>query len=163
MSQDTTALRSATRRAFLKSGALLAAPVAAVPIPAVALADDAREQRLRRLEDAAALRELQASWLRRVNAGEPDPRLGAGVHRMLADEGGAPERIEFAADGASAVGCFDYAVEMAAPLAADCTLAQMAHAQGHGSVRRAERRRLRVDYTRASGRWAIDQVAWVAP
>ena len=148
-----------TRRRFLKGGALLAAPVAIASVSAVALADDGLKDRVRRLEDEAAIRELHQSWLRQVNTGDREALLDSAVRRITADHAGAPEKIEIAADGRSAVGYFDYAVDVETPLAKDCTLAQMAHAQGYGALRRTERRMLTIDYTKSSGWWKIGKVA----
>lgn len=155
MTRDNTS----TRRSFLRSGALLAAPIAAASIPAAALAEGGLKSRVGRLEDEAAIRELHQSWLRQVNAGEGDALLGSAVRRITADHAGAPDRIEIHADGRSAAGYFDCAVEVETPLALDSTLAQMAHAQGHGAVRRTERRMLTVDYTKAGGAWTIAKAA----
>ncbi len=155
MTRDNTS----TRRSFLRGGALLAAPIAAVSASAVALAGDGSKARVKRLEDEAAIRDLHQSWLRRVNAGERDALLDSSVHRVIADHAGAPDKIEIAADGQSATGHFDYAVEVEAPLARDCTLAQMAHAQGHGIFYRTERRTLTVAYTKVGGAWKIAKVA----
>ena len=148
-----------TRRRFLKGGALLAAPVAIASVSAVALADDGLKDRVRRLEDEAAIRELHQSWLRQVNTGDREALLDSAVRRITADHAGAPEKIEIAADGRSAVGYFDYAVDVETPLAKDCTLAQMAHAQGYGTMRRTERRMLTIDYTKSGGWWKIGKVA----
>jgi len=135
----------ATRRTFLKGGALLAAPLAAASVTVVALADDGLKQRLTRLEDEAAIRTLHQSWLRQINA--------------FAHHAGAPDKIEIAADGHSAVGHYDLAVQLETPLARDSTLAQMAYVQGDGTVRRTEHRTLTVDYTRVNhGVWAIRKV-----
>ncbi|HEX4024415.1 MAG TPA: hypothetical protein VHX52_06890 [Steroidobacteraceae bacterium] len=153
MSKDSA--NTSTRRSFLKSGALLAVPVAAASVPGVVLADDGLKARVKRLQDEAAIRELHQSWLRQVNAGERAARLDGAVRRITDDHAGAPDKIEIAADGRSAVGLFDCAVEVETPLARDCTLAQMAHAQGNGTFRRAERRTLTVDYTKANGTWKI--------
>lgn len=150
---------TSTRRSFLRGGALLAAPVAAASIPAVALADGGLRTRVKHLEDEAAIREVHRSWVRQVNAGEGGVRLDDTVRRITVDHAGAPDRIEVAADGRSAVGYFECAVETETPLAADCTLAQMAHAQGHGATRRTERRVLTVHYTKATGAWEIVRVA----
>lgn len=155
MTNDNTS----TRRSFLKGGALLAAPIAAVAVPAVVLADDGLKARVIRLEDEAAIRELHQSWLRQVNAGERDALLDDAVRRIAADHASAPDKIEIAADGRRAVGHFDCVVEAEAPLPKDCTLAQMAHAQGNGTIRRIERRTLTVDYTKTSGTWKIGKVA----
>ncbi|MGH8148968.1 MAG: hypothetical protein ACRETB_03180 [Steroidobacteraceae bacterium] len=166
MSPDKASTRKdgiATRRSFLSGGALLAAPIAAAVVPAVVLADGGLKARVKRLEDEAAIRELQQSWLRHVNLGEVDARVHESVRRITADHAGSPDRIEVAADGRSAVGQFDCAVEMETPLTEDCTLAQMAHAQGSGTLRRTERRRLTVDYSKTRGAWTITGVALRAP
>jgi hypothetical protein len=156
---DVTKNPTRTRRTFLKGGALLAAPIAAASVSAVALADDGSKARLGRLEEEAAIRKLHQSWLRRINAGERDALLDPAVRRITADHVGAPDRIELASDARSAVGYFDYVVEAETPLALDCTLAQMAHAQGHGTTRRSERRMLTVEYTKTLGTWKIGNVA----
>ena len=154
-----TKSKTSTRRSFLRGGALLAAPIAAVSVPAAALADDELKTRIRALEDEAAIRELHQSWLRQVNTGERIPLLEEAVRRITVDHAGASDKIDVGADGRSAIGYFDCAVELEIPLAAECTLAQMAHAQGHGTVRRTERRMLRVDYANISGNWKIATVA----
>jgi hypothetical protein len=155
MAQDNTP----TRRKFLKGGALLAAPIAIASVSAVALADDGLNARVKRLEDEAAIRELHQSWLRQVNAGERGPLFDSAVRRITVDHAGAPDEIQIAADGRSAVGYFDYAVEVETPLAKDCTLGQMAHAQGNGTMRRTERRMLTVNYAKTGGTWKIAKVA----
>lgn len=159
---------TSTRRTFLKGGALLAAPLSAASVSAAALAeggsaDKGLKARLERLEDEAAIRELHQSWVRRFNAGDGRELLDDAVRRLTADHAGAADTIEIAADGRSAVGIFDYAVELGVPLARDSTLAQMAHAQGHGIVRRTERRMLSIEYTKISGAWNIGQVALKTP
>lgn len=154
MTSNTTS----TRRSFLKGGVLLAAPIAAVSVSAIALADGRLQERVTRLEDEAAIRAVHHSWIRQVNAGGHDARLGAAVRRITADHAGAAERIEMAADQQSAVGYFDHAVEFETPLPKDSTLAQMAHAQGHGALRRTERRLLTVGYAKVGGSWKLAQV-----
>ena len=154
---------TSTRRKFLKGGALLAAPLAATSIGAVALAGDGLcgdglQTRVTRLEDEAAIRELHQAWLRRINAGQREAQLDGAVRRITAHHAGAPDRIEIAAGGHSALGHFDSAIELETPLARDCTLAQMAHVQGNGTVRRTERRMLTVSYTKTGGAWAIGTV-----
>jgi hypothetical protein len=153
-----TKSKTSTRRSFLRGGALLAAPIAAASLPAAALADDELKTRTKRLEAEAAIRELHQSWLRRANTGERDALLEDTVRRITVDHAGASDHIELAADGRSAVGYFDCAVEVEIPLSTEGTLAQMAHAQGHGTVRRTERRALRVDYTNIGGTWKIASV-----
>ena len=153
MTRNTTS----TRRAFLKGGALFAAPLAVTSATAV-LADGTSRERIRRLEDEAAIRTLHHSWLRTLNGGGRESRLDASVRRITSDPAAPPDRIDLAADHRSAVGYFNCAVEFATPLANDSTLAQMAHAQGHGVMRRTERRLLTIDYAKAPGGWRIAQV-----
>ena len=154
MTRNTTS----TRRSFLKGGALLAAPIAAASVSAIALADGRLQEHVTRLEDEAAIRTVHHGWLRQVNAGAHDAQLGAAVRRITADHAGAADRIEMATDHQSAVGYFDHAVELETPLPKDSTLAQMAHAQGHGALRRTERRLLRVGYTKVGRSWQMAQV-----
>jgi hypothetical protein len=159
MTTNTTS----TRRTFLKGGALLAAPLGSAAVAAAVMADGSLHDRVAHLEDEAAIRNLHDSWLRQVNTGERGVPLDAAVQRITADDAGAADRIELAADHRSAVGYFDYAVELETSLPKDSTLAQMAHAQGHGVLRRTERRRLTVDYTKAGGSWQIAQVTLATP
>ena len=155
--RNETGARSTRRSFFLKGGALLAAPLAAAG-PAAAIADTQLESRLRRLEDEAAIRELHRTWLWRINAGAADPTralLDASVRGIAPDSSAAPDAIQIAADGGSAAGRYSCTVEIETGIARDCTLAQMAHAQGSGSVRKTERRVLTVDYLKTGGAWAI--------
>ena len=165
---------NSTRRSFLKSGALLAVPLAAT-VPAAVMADEGLKARLARLEDEAAIRQLHQTWLRRINTraddttGEgdattqlfADPKGAAfnqSVRSIAADHTGQLDAIEVAADGKSAAGRFQCAVEIETMITQDCTLARMAHAQGGGFVRRTERRVLKVEYVKDSGGWAIAKV-----
>jgi hypothetical protein len=150
--------KSASRRTFLKGGALLAAPLAAASVGAAVLADSGLKGRVARLEDTAAIRELQQSWVRSVNAGESWPQLPAQVRRIAPHPDAAADRIDIANDGASATGCFEYALELETHLAEDSTLAQMARLQGGGALRRLERGTLKVGYGKRGARWVIDTV-----
>jgi hypothetical protein len=151
----------------LKSSAVLAAPLAAT-VPAALMAEDGLKARLARLEDEAAIRELHQIWLRRVNDGSGAAKplfadaegtaFDQTVRSITADHAGQPDVIEVASDGKSATGRFPCAVEIETTIAQDCTLAQMARAQGGGFVRRTERRVLKVEYAKASGAWAIAKV-----
>lgn len=172
-----------TRRSFLKGGAVLAAPLA-VALPAAVMADEGLKARLARLEDEAAIRELHQTWLRRINNNRADDTTRTGdatrtdhaaragnaaelfansesaefdrsVRGIAVDHAGQPDAIHIAEDGKSAAGRFHCAVEIETAIAKDCTLAQMAHAQGGGFVRRTERRVLKVEYVKTSGAWAI--------
>src|SRR5690606_30814311 len=68
-------VNSSSRRHFLKSGALVAAPLAAMAVPAAAMAapaaaqaDDGTAQALARLKDERALRDMQRALLRETEA-----------------------------------------------------------------------------------------------
>ncbi len=152
---------TSTRRNFLKAGALLSAPLAAAP--AVALASDGLKARVARLEDESAIRELHQTWLRGVNAGTASDAIvgnadNVKVRRISAHHAGPLDEIKLGPDGRSASGRFHCAVELEATLAKDCTLAQMAHLQGGGFVRRTEPRVLNIDYVKTSGAWSIAKV-----
>ena len=58
---------STDRRSFLKTGAIAAAPLAALA-PAAALADDGSKARLARLEDERAIESLHRAFLRQPSA-----------------------------------------------------------------------------------------------
>ncbi|MGC2332603.1 MAG: hypothetical protein WA581_14205 [Candidatus Acidiferrales bacterium] len=154
---------------------MLAAPLAAVAAPAAIMADDELKARVARLENEAAIRELHQTWLRRVNTRMDDTTragdaatplfadsegasLGQSVRSITTDHAGQPDAIDVAADGKSAAGRFHCVVETETAIAQDSTLAQMAHAQGGGFVRRTERRVLKVEYVKTSGAWAIAKV-----
>lgn len=160
-----TAKKTSSRRNFLKRSALLAVPLATAA-PAVVMADDGLKSRLAKLENEAAIRELHQTWLRRINTGAvdrakalfADPNIAAfdpTVRRIAADHAAELDAIEVAQDGKTATGRFHCSVEIETPIAQDCTLAQMARAQGTDFVRRTERRVLNVRYVKASGSWAI--------
>jgi lysozyme family protein len=150
------ATSQSTRRAFLKGGALAAAPLAAAGAAAVMAADE-HQARLARLEAEAEVRALHQDWLRKVNTGDraEAARLHETVSRVDTDHSAAPDEIALAADGKSASGRYACVVETQTELAKDCTLAQMRHAQGEGSLRQSERRVLKADYVKTDGRWAI--------
>ncbi len=154
---------NATRRAFLKGGALAAAPLAAAGAAAMAAMSE-HEVELARLQSEAAIRDLHQAWLRKVNTRAEaaglfaDPkrtRLQEAVSRVDADHAGAADEIRVAADGLHASGRYACVVETEAELAKDCTLAQMRHAQGEGWLRQSERRLLKADYVKTEAGWTI--------
>lgn len=156
-----TTKRTSTRRSFLKNGALLAAPLAAAA-PVAVLADDDLKSRLAKLENEAAIRELHRKWLRQISDGNSKitlPRAtdapGAVVRSIAPDHGAEPEAIEIEPRRNSASGRFHCVVEIESILPRDSTLAQMAHAQGSGFIRRMERRTLKVEYTKSGGAWTV--------
>jgi ketosteroid isomerase-like protein len=156
-----------TRRSFLKGGAIIAAPLAAIGAPAAAaLAGNGDRDRLARLKDEKAILSLHGNWLRLVNAGDyagatklyADDRCNcalAGIASVAAHQEDG-ESFDFARDGNRASATYAATVEVETAIAPDHTLAQMLHAQGEGMVRTSERRTLRTDYIRThEGGWAI--------
>lgn len=156
-----------SRRSFLKGGAIIAAPLA-VAMPAAAIAADGRAERLRRLEDEAAIRALHQDWLRRVNARGPADALfvDASAARCLddavcaiaPDHAAEAERIDIAEDGKRATGRFTCLIETETRLLPENTFAQMALAQGGGVTRTSERREVRADYVKLGQSWAIAKI-----
>jgi hypothetical protein len=170
MSTDTTSNHTpaSTRRSFLKGGVLLAVPLAAAA-PGTFMADDGLKARLARLEDEIAIRELHQAWLRRVKSGScegakkwfarpPVTMFDQSVCSITPDHAGEADVIEVAPDGKSASGRFYCAVEKESAIAQDCTLAQMAHLQGGGFVRRTDHRVLVIQYAKEGGAWVIAKV-----
>ena len=106
MSENST---STSRRSFLKTGALVAAPLVAAA-PAAALADDGSRARLARLEDERALEALHRKFLRYLNGREDCGEyvassdaidLGEGLRSIAADPAHEGE-VVLADDGLSA-------------------------------------------------------------
>ena len=162
MSTQTTS----SRRAFLKGGAIAAAPLA-IAVPAAAMAESEHRARAQRLQDEAEIRTLHQAWLRKVAASadasalfiRPDAsRLSKSVRGVSADHAGDEDRIDVAADGLRASARFAALVELEIELPRDSTLAQMAHAQGEGVVRHSEPRTLHASYVKARGAWAISRL-----
>ena len=155
-----------TRRAFLKGGAILAAPLA-IAVPAAAMASDDKAVRLQRLEDEAAIRALHRDWLGRVNAGEPAADLfvradaahclDSAVCALTADPA-SPDMIEIAGDGSHATGQFRCTVETQSRLAPHNIFAQMALAQGGGITRTSQQQLVIAGYVKADDRWLIATV-----
>ncbi len=131
-----------------------------------AVAAHDHEARLARLQDEAAIGALHQAWLRKINTGAhaeaaelfADPKRATFDQRVsgvAADHGAAPDTLTLAADGLSATGRYHCVVETRTELPRDCTLAQMAHAQGEGVIRHAEPRVLQAAYVKMDGGWAI--------
>ena len=108
-------VNSSSRRHFLKSGALIAAPLAAMAVPAAAMAapaaaqaDDGTAQALARLKDERALHDMQRALLRETE-GAARSRIagmieGAGEDvAAIRPDLGSDSTLEFSDDGNSAV------------------------------------------------------------
>lgn len=136
------------RRSFLKTGALAAAPLAALA-PAAALADDGTKARLARIEDERAIEALHRAFLRQPSA------LGDDVCAVNQDHEPA---IEFAEDGNSATLRCECCVERDTAFTGDTTLERMARFQGHGSHRHSEEATLLGEYVRGKHGWTLRRV-----
>ena len=130
------------RRSFLKTGSLVAAPLAIVA-PVAAFADDGSRARLARLEDERAIEALQRKFLRHVNgtgdcaefiASSDAVDLGEGL-RSIAEDLGHEATFELSDDGLTARARCACKVERETAFEGDSTLEQMARFQGQGSHR----------------------------
>ena len=159
---SATARNSTDRRSFLKTGAVIAAPLA-VAAPAAAFAADDSRARLARLEDERAIGALQRKFVRYLNgAGECGEfvassgtvDLGEGM-RSIAEDPGHEAELEVAEDGLSARARCACRVERETEFAGDSTLEQMARFQGQGSHRHTEERVLATDFVKGKDGWRI--------
>ena len=158
------------RRSFLKTGALAAAPLAAMA-PAAALAApaaaDASGARLARLENECAIEQLQRAFLRRFN-GAPEADCSAFLARAdaVSLEPGVCAITEdpssdasLAIDGPRATYERSCRVEIEQDLAGETTVERMTRLQGHTSHRRTEQRVLKSELARSQdGAWVITRL-----
>lgn len=150
------------RRSFLKTGSLVAAPLA-LAVPAAALAADDSRAKLARLEDERAVEALQRKFLRYLNGGE-DCRayvassdaveLGEGLHSIVEDMGHEPT-LELAEDGLSAFARWTCRVERETAFAGDSTIERMLRFEGQGSHRQEERAVLATEFVKGPDGWRI--------
>ncbi len=115
-----------SRRAFLKSGAVVAAPLAAA-LPVAALAADDSAARLARIEDERSIEALQRDLLRQLSGGAS--RLGDDVRRLAQDHAHEAS-VEIADDGRSASARCACQVEREVAFTGDTTLERMARHEG---------------------------------
>ena len=156
-------LSATDRRSFLKSGVLIAAPVAAVGVPVAAMADDGSRAKLARLEDERAIESLQRKFLRHINGAEDCGEfiassdavdLGQGLHSIAEDIGHEGD-LAFSEDGLSATARCTCRVERETEFTGDSTLERMARFQGQGSHRHEERRVLATEYHKGKDGWQL--------
>lgn len=152
------------RRAFLKSGAIVAAPIAAVAVPSAALAaDDGSRAKLARLEDERAIEALHRTFLRQVN-GSGECAALVTVSGAVAFEPGLKAIVEdhrheakivLAEDGQSASLRCACQVELATEFTGDSTIERMLRFEGQDSHRHAEARLLATEFVKAPDGWRI--------
>ena len=154
--------KTTDRRSFLKTGAVVAAPLA-VAAPAAALAADDTAARLARLEDERAVEALQRKFMQHLNgtadcgefiASANAVDLGEGLRAMAGDLAHAPE-VVLAADGRSATARCACRVEREIEFTGNLTLEQMARFEGQGSHRHEERRTLATEFAKDKDGWKI--------
>jgi len=142
------------RRSFLKTGAIVAAPLA-MAAPAAALADDGSRARLARLEDERALAALHRDVVRQVNTG--DRQLAAGLTGLAADP--AHElHIAFADDGRRASCRRTCMASFRTEFTGTSTLEQMHRLQGQGQHEHEEARVLVGEYRKGKDGWTIESL-----
>ncbi|MGC1270850.1 MAG: hypothetical protein WA842_09680 [Croceibacterium sp.] len=162
MSKDMNADMRASRRSFLKSGAMVAAPLAALA-PVAALADDGARAKLARLEDERAIEGLQRQVLKKLNGSDDCAelripadavQLDAGL-RAISEDMAHDTMFDIAADGLTAHSRCTCTVELETSFDGDSTLEQMARLQGHGSHRHSESRVLQTSYAKGKDGWQV--------
>jgi hypothetical protein len=155
-------LSATDRRSFLKTGALLAAPAAAVA-PVAALADDGSRTKLARLEDERAVEALHRSFLRHVSGAGDCAALVTSSDAIELDDGlrsiaehpAHEPAVELADDGLSAAARCTCRVELETEFTGDSTIEQMARFQGQGSHRHSEERVLATEFVKGKHGWRI--------
>jgi len=144
--------QSTSRRSFLKTGAIAAAPLA-MAAPAAALADDGSRARLARLEDEKALAALHREVMAQVNRG--DRKLAGGLTGLAGDP--AHElQIAFSGDGRRATCRRACTASFRTEFTGASTLEQMHRLQGQGLHEREEARVLVTEYVKRKDGWAIE-------
>ncbi len=161
-----------TRRSFLKAGALVAAPAAAIGIPAAAMAEDGSKAALARLQDERAIEALNRDFLRAFNRGgakgtaklfadRKAPAIAKGVSKLSLDFAEAPQSFAIAEDGSNATACFDCTFELAEELEGSETIVQMARMQGNSASVQTVRKTLSASYAKAGDAWEITSIELV--
>jgi hypothetical protein len=158
-------MTTTSRRAFLKAGALVAAPVAAMAAPAAFAADDSAA-RLARMEDERAIEGLMRGFLRRFNgsadcaefvASAGAIRIDPGVQAIRADTHD-DAALAFAPDGRTATYRRKAEVDLLADFDGETTLEKMARFQGQGSARSLAKRQVEAEFARTADSWAITRL-----
>jgi hypothetical protein len=140
-----------SRRNFLKSGAIAAAPLA-IAMPAAAPADEESRATLARLQDEKAIAALHREVVRQINRGER--KLASGLTALAGDPAHDLE-IAFAADGQSATCRRACVANFRTEFTGATTLERMHRLQGQGSHEHAEARVLVTEYIKGKEGWAI--------
>lgn len=148
-----TMSQSTSRRSFLKTGAIGAAPLA-MAVPGAAFAtDDGSKARLARLEDEKAIATLHRDAMRQVNLGER--KLAPGLSALAGDP--AHElQIAFADDGRRASCRRACRATFRTEFTGTTTIEQMHRLQGQGLHESEEARVLIAEFKKRRNGWAIE-------
>ena len=147
--------QTTSRRSFLKTGALAAAPLAVLTPAAAFAADDGSKARLARLEDEKTIGTLHRLLMREVNGGERKVAKGL---TALADDPSHELKIVFTDDGRSASCRRACTASFRTEFTGHSTLEQMHRLQGQGVHSHQEPRELVVEYEKGKHGWAIQSV-----
>jgi len=155
-------MNNTSRRAFLKAGAIVAAPIAALAAPA-ALAADPSAARLARLEDERAIEALVRGFLRRFNGNGDCAEFVARAGAIRIDPSVQTIRedmredaaLNFADDGHTASWSRKAEVELLANFSGNTTLEKMARFQGQGSAHSLAKQRIAAEFARTGESWTI--------
>jgi hypothetical protein len=150
-----------TRRAFLKSGALVAVPSVAIGIPGAAMAEDGSKAALARLQDERAIEALGRDFVRVFNRGGAQDAVSPslqGVTKLSLDHAEGAHSLAFAPDGTSATARFDCTAEVAEELVGNATIVQMARLQGNAASSQTVRKTLSAYYARYADGWRIASI-----
>jgi hypothetical protein len=169
----STELESTRRSFFWKAGAVLSAPVAAATTYAseAAVPDSGTLKRLAQLEDEKAIRELQETLIRHVNAGARDAihascidatavQLDDGIRSLAPDSAAERGVIEVAVDRLTAVAATPCTALIETAIGPNCTLVEMARLQGEGVVRHTCSGVLEGAYSKHNGVWRIERIVF---
>jgi hypothetical protein len=158
--------QATSRRSFLKAGAIVAAPVAALAAPAAFAADPSAAQ-LARMEDERAIEGLVRGFLRRFNGSGDCAEFvaHAGAIRIdtsvqaIREDARDDAALNFADDGRSASYRRKAEVDLLADFAGNSTLEKMARFQGQGSAVSLAKRRIEAEFVRTGESWTITRLA----
>jgi hypothetical protein len=148
---------TSNRRTFLKSSALIAAPVVALAAPAAAFAADDGAARLARIEDERAIEAAQRAFFKQPAAKKlrGKTRKGETVRRIDPDHEADAGGIEFSDDGRRAIAKQNCTVQLASHYDGDTTLEQMARLQGTAKTVRSKRCVILAHYHKQGGEWSL--------
>ena len=147
-----------SRRSFLKSGAMVGLPLAAVSAPALALTGDDNSRTLVRLEAERAIGKLQREFMRMAGQGQVST-LAERVAALRPVSDMAEPEIDLSECGRFA-DVRQHCLAITNDEPEDCTLVQMARLQGNSFSPCEQRRIVEASYADVAGQgWTLMKVA----